>query len=200
MEAHLAVLLDAARRFERGELAEDALYVWWGRVRSPNRRQPLRHLPEVLEVAAELEDDTGRECHLYLTDYRSLYVCHVDGITQENVIPQSGAPVPPYYAAAGLECDYWYRLLDIRRLVADDALALIAELKALRNPNYQDRPVSLYGGMVDLPLVVHRPDARRFFDEPNQESLHRRAALGRVRCSGRRGRHGEGATGEPARR
>ena len=37
---------------------------------------------------------------------------------------------------------------------------MIAELKLLRNPEYHDRPVSLYGGMVDLPLIVVRPDGK----------------------------------------
>lgn len=32
MEAHLAVLLDAVRRFDAGELeADEEIYVWWGR-------------------------------------------------------------------------------------------------------------------------------------------------------------------------
>ena len=171
MEAHLAVLLDAARRYDQGGARDDDLHVWWGRVRSPNRDQPIRHLDQVREVAAALADDEERECHLYLTDYRSLYVCHVDEITEEPVTARPDARVPAYYAEAGLECDFWYRLLDIHRLVADDPLALIAELRALHNLNYRRKPVSLYGGMVDLPLIVTRPDERRFFDEANRDAL-----------------------------
>jgi hypothetical protein len=129
MEAHLALLLAAAAAFERRELGEDALHVWWG------------------------EEDENRECHLYLTDYRSLYVAHVDAITQDDIRASRDSRVPAYYASAGLDCDFWYRLLDVRRLVADDTVAVIAELKTLRNLGYINRPVSLYGGMVDLPLV-----------------------------------------------
>ena len=171
MEAHLAVLLDATRRFDKGEVPEDDLHVWWGRVRSRNREQPIRYLAQVREVAAELDGDADRECHLYLTDYRSLYVCHVDEITEEPLTARPGARVPPYYAEAGLECDFWYRLIDIHRLVADDPLALIAELRSLSNQNYRGKPVSLYGGMVDLPLIVTRPDERQFFDEANRDAL-----------------------------
>ena len=62
-----------------------------------------------------------------------------------------------------MACDFWYKLLDLRRL-ATDTRAVIAELKGLRNLGYHEMPVSLYGGMVDLPLVTYRQDARRFFD------------------------------------
>jgi hypothetical protein len=164
MEAHLALLLDAVKRYDAGELrADDDIFVWWGKVRSPNRRQPLRHLSAALEIGAELEADEEREGHLYLTDYRSLYVAHVDGICRSDAGPPGSANVPDYYARGRLECDFWYKLMDIRRLVADDTIAVIAELKQLTNPEYHDRPVSLYGGMVDLPLIVVRPDGKRFF-------------------------------------
>ena len=42
---------------------------------------------------------------------------------------------------------------------------MTAELKRLRNTRYHDRPVSIYGGLVDPPLLVTREDNRRFFDE-----------------------------------
>jgi hypothetical protein len=171
MEAHLTVLLDAARRFERKEIAEEGLHVWWGKVRSPHRQQELKHLPEVLEIAAELDGDAERECHLYLTDYSSLYVGHVDSIAQDDIRTSPGAQVPGYYDAMGLTCDFWYRLLDIRRLATNDTRAVIAELKGLRNLGYNEMPVSLYGGMVDLPLVVHRTDGRCFFDADNRDQI-----------------------------
>jgi hypothetical protein len=79
--------------------------------------------------------------------------------------------VPDYYARNHLECDFWYKLMDVRRLVADDTLGVIAELKRLRNMNYNDLPVSLYGGMVDLPLIVTRPDGMRFFDPDVRDEL-----------------------------
>jgi len=34
---------------------------------------------------------------------------------------------------------------------------------------YFDRPVSLYGGMMDLPLVVTRPDGQTFFNEDERD-------------------------------
>ncbi len=164
MESHLGVLLDCARRYDAGEVEEEEIYVWWGKVRSPNRQQPLKHLNSALGIGRELDTDPDREGHLYLTDYRALYVAHVDQISQEDVRSINLTHVPAYYTRNHLECDFWYRLADIRRLVADDTLAVIGELKKLRNVDYHDRPVSLYGGMVDLPLVVFRTDDTRFFD------------------------------------
>jgi hypothetical protein len=163
MTAHLTVLLEAARRWTAHETDVEP-YVWWGKVRSPNRQQELRHLPQILQIAAELAADGERECALYLTDYRSLYVGQVDGIRQDDVRTSDREHVPDYYSASGLECDFWYKLLDLRRLVADDTPVVIAKLRALRNTGYYDRPVSLYGGMVDLPLVVYRDDEETFFD------------------------------------
>jgi hypothetical protein len=170
MTAHVGVLLEAARRWNSRETDTEP-YVWWGKVRSPNRQQGLKHLPQVLEIAGELAGDEARECHLYLTDYRSLYVGHVDEIAPADVRQSDSEHVPAYYAEGGLECDFWYKLLDIRRLVADDTPVVIAKLKALRNLGYNDRPVSLYGGMVDLPLVVQRPVQESFFDPDDRSPI-----------------------------
>ena len=103
MDAHLAVFLDWAGRWRRGEAPE--------------------HLPQ--QAPGELEH------------------------------------MPHYYRSQF--ADFWFRLWDIRRLVADDTPAVIEELKRLRNIRYHDRPVSLYGGMVDLPLIVTRPDEVSWF-------------------------------------
>jgi len=97
---------------------------------------------------------------LHLTDYRSLYVAEVGEITDEDVrTTDQAAQVPPYYT--GHAIDFWFQLWDIRRLVTDDTPGVIEELRHLRHTGYHDRPVSLYGGVVDLPLVVFRePEAR----------------------------------------
>jgi hypothetical protein len=164
MEAHLAVLLGHAARYDAEEADEESLYVWWGKVRSPHRRQPLKHLETALAIGRELDEDPDREGHLYLTDYRSLYVAHVDGITTDDVRRSNPDHAPAYYSRNSLDCDFWYKLADIRRLVSEDNLAVIAELKLLQNIGYHDQPVSLYGGMVDLPLIVVRADGARFFE------------------------------------
>ncbi len=172
MEAHLAILLGATARFDLGQLENDEeIYVWWGKVRSPNRRQAIAKLDTILEIGAELERDEEREGHLYLTDYRALYVGHVVGMTRENVGVTDAAHTPDYYAKNHLECEYWYKLMDVRRLVADDTLGVIAELRRLRNLGYNDLPVSLYGGMVDLPLIVTRPDGLRFFEPAVRDEI-----------------------------
>jgi hypothetical protein len=55
--------------------------------------------------------------------------------------------------------------------VLDDTPAVVHELSRLRNIRYHDRPVSLYGGMVELPLIVSREDEPRYFDEATREAL-----------------------------
>lgn len=175
MEQHLAVLLENAARHRAGECDEEDVYVWWGKIRSANRQQPIPHLADVLSIDAELGSDDAtvaadREVHLYLTDYRSLYVAHVGGITADDVSDEEGH-VPPFYAAQGFNCDCWFQLWDIRRMVANDTLAVIEELRKLRNTRYHDRPVSIYGGMVDLPLIVTRDDGARYFDHTVRASL-----------------------------
>src|SRR4051794_7171028 len=166
MDAHLRVLLDNIADFRAGKVKEEDVHVWWGKVKSKNRLDELPHLAELLALNAELSDkaETGREMHLYLTDYRSLYVGHIHEITGEEVTKDDADHVPAYYKESRLKCDCWFRLGDIRRLILDDTVAVIAELKKLRNTHYADRAVSLYGGMVHLPLVVSRDDGARFFD------------------------------------
>jgi hypothetical protein len=44
MDAHLEVLLGWDERRERGEADDDRVYVWWTKLRSQNRQQPLPHL------------------------------------------------------------------------------------------------------------------------------------------------------------
>lgn len=176
MDAHVSVLLRHARasRVQEDDPADD-VYVWWGKLRSPYRQAPLPHLGEILaldEALAESDDDE-RELQLYLTDYRSLYVAHVGGITADD-IRQSRAErpyVPEYYFELEHPADCWFQLWDIRRLVVDDTPAVIAELRNLRNVHYNDQPVSLYGGMVNLPLIVTRPDGARWFDERTRDQL-----------------------------
>lgn len=171
MDAHLRLLLGNITAFRDGKVAEEEVYVWWGKVRSPYRLERLPQLPEILAMDEDLEPDGDRELHLYLTDYRSLYVGHVYEITTDDVRTDEASHVPQYYTERDLECDCWFRLGDIRRLVLDDTVALIAELRKLNNTHYEGRPVSLYGGMVNLPLVVTRNDRARFFDPVVRQAL-----------------------------
>ena len=173
MDAHLRVLLDNIAGFRAGTVKEEDVHVWWGKVKSKNRLDDLPHLAEILALDKELNDggDSDREMHLYLTDYRTLYVGHVYEITAENVTEDEADHVPAYYLENRLKCDCWFRLGDVRRLILDDTVGVIAELRKLRNTHYQDRAVSLYGGMVNLPLIVSRDDGARFFEPAMRESL-----------------------------
>jgi hypothetical protein len=48
MEQHIRVLQDAARKYRHGKLAEEQVYVWWGKLRSEHRPRPLPHVDEIL--------------------------------------------------------------------------------------------------------------------------------------------------------
>jgi hypothetical protein len=135
-------------------------------VRSSNRQQGLPHLDAILALDDQLRGDDGPSCemHLYLTDYQSLYVAHVGEITSDDVLEDDPEMVPAFYRTQDLNCDCWFRLWDIRRVVSANMLDVIEELKKLRNTRYHDRPVSIYGGMVELPLIVTRDDDARYFD------------------------------------
>ena len=162
MDAHLAVLLRWAEARHAGKAADGDVYVWWAKLASPNRQGPLPHAADVVRLQEQI--DAGVETHLYLTDYRSLYVGHLDEITADDVpaeTPEEADHMPPYYR--GRPADFWFRLTDLRRLVSDDTETTIAELKRLKNTRYHDRPVSLYGGMVELPLIVTRADDAAWF-------------------------------------
>lgn len=152
MDAHVNLLIERARAHRDGRLAnEDDVHVWWGRIASPRRADPLPHLADVLELDDQIQD--GVLTHLYLTDYRSLYVADLSEVTVDDVRAR-GADVPGYYR--GLECDVWFGVWDIRRVVAHDTPAVIQELRKLHNTRYHDHPVSLYGGITELPLIVWR--------------------------------------------
>jgi hypothetical protein len=174
MDAHIAVLLDHARSHREGRLGADEVYVWWGKLRSQYRQAPLPHLADVLALGQLIaSEDEALELHLYLTDYRSLYVAHLGGVSSDDVRddPHEAAHIPDYYNKGGLTADCWFQLWDIRRLVLDDTPSVTKELRALRNTRYHDQRVSLYGGMVDLPLIVNRPDGERWFDEDTRQRL-----------------------------
>ncbi|HEV2643427.1 MAG TPA: hypothetical protein VGT98_12000, partial [Candidatus Elarobacter sp.] len=173
MDATLDLLRTAAAGYRDGAHDEEHVFVWWGKVRSSNRQQALPHLEAVLALDEQLHGDDGPsvEMHLYLTDYRSLYVAHVGEITPDDPSVDGSRHVPAYYAANNLVCDCWFQLWDIRRVVTDDMLGVIEELKKLRNTRYHDRPVSIYGGMVELPLIVTRNDGARYFDVDVRDQL-----------------------------
>lgn len=152
MDAHINLLVGRARDHRGGRLSgEDEVHVWWGRIASPRRKEPLPHLADVLELDDQLRAHVPT-C-LYLTDYRSLHVADLSEVTVDDPRGRGGA-VPDYYRE--LECDLWFGIWDIRQVVADDTRAVIQELGKLRNTRYHDHPVSLYGGMTELPLIVWR--------------------------------------------
>jgi hypothetical protein len=169
MDEHLRVLRSWSQKHDDGKADDQALYVWWGKVKSPNRQQPMAHLGDVQSAAEAAR--TGVEVQLYLTDYRALYVGEVLDVASGELSPEEQGHAPSYYREGDLRCDLWFKLGDIRRIVTDDTLLVVEELKKLRNVHYNERPVSIYGGMVDLPLVVTREDERRFFDPDERKAL-----------------------------
>jgi hypothetical protein len=173
MDETIQLLLDRARDMRADKLGEDDVYVWWGKVKSSNRQQRLPHLGDILAIDRDLQvvDGDAPETHLYITDYRSLYVAHVDEITKDDVRKEDGDAVPRFYSESKLECDCWFRLFDIRRVIFDDTVGVVEELRNLANTRYNDRPVSIYGGMVDLPIVATRKDGARYFEPDVRDQL-----------------------------
>ncbi len=173
LDAHVALLLKHAREYRSDQRDEDDVYVWWGKLRSQYRQEPLPHLSDILALDTTLSQPDAAEHHLYLTDYRSLYVAHLAEVRGDDVRLDRHEVeyVPSYYRELGLPADCWFRLWDIRRLVLDDTPGVIEQLRCLRNVRYSDQRVSLYGGMVDLPLLTTRPDGAVWFDEKTRQQL-----------------------------
>ena len=163
LDEHLRILLDWADRYSNGSADYQDIYVWWAKLRSANREAPkLPHHDDIMAIQEQIE--RGVETHLYLTDYRSLYVAHLEDILDDNLLDDDEADhMPEYYRQQ--RADLWFRIVDLRRIVANDTVEVIEELKKLSNTRYHDRPVSLYGGMVELPLIVTRSDERQWFPE-----------------------------------
>ena len=162
MDEHLRILIDWFERHLKGDADWDDVYVWWARLRSGNRLQALPHMDDVLALQKQIE--TGEETHLYLTDYRSLYVALLADITPDDPLGEDDGDHLPAYEH-NKPADINFMLEDIRRLVADDTVATVQELSKLLNVRYESRPVSLYGGMTDLPLIVERPDGQQWFSD-----------------------------------
>ena len=59
MDEHIEVLLRHARAFRDGKTANDDVYVWWGKLRSPYRQAPLPHLGENLKFDSVLSSKNG---------------------------------------------------------------------------------------------------------------------------------------------
>jgi hypothetical protein len=91
LDTHLAILLDWARKRRIGEAKPEDVYVWWGKIRSKNRDGALPHHKDVLAIDAQC--DAQVETHLYLTDYRSLYVAEIGEITDDAPTPKSWSRV-----------------------------------------------------------------------------------------------------------
>ena len=99
MDEHLRVLRGWGSRFTEGTARDDEVYVWWGKVKSSNRQQPMAHRADALGVGDQLEDD---EVQLYLTDYRALYVGDVLEVRGDELPASEHAHVPSYYREADL--------------------------------------------------------------------------------------------------
>src|SRR6187549_3880112 len=108
MDEHLRVLRDWGRRFSEKSVDEEDVYVWWGKVKSSNRQQPLANLSDALAVGEQ--DDAAGELHLYLTDYSALYVGELLEVVGEQLPAGQDAHVPAYYDQKELRCDLWFKL------------------------------------------------------------------------------------------
>lgn len=167
LDEHLRILIAWEKKYRAGDVDQEDVYVWWAKLHSTSRDGALPHRHEITSIQQQI--DAGIETHLYLTDYRSLYVAWLEEITDDDVMRDTAAEldhIPPYYKDRRI--DFFFRVIDVRRIVSDDTPAVIEELKQLSNTRFHDRPVSIYGGMVELPLIVTRADGKSWFDERMQ--------------------------------
>lgn len=174
VEKHVDMLLRYAKEYRAGKRDLEDVCVWWGKVRSPNRLQPLPHLDQVLSLPTEeSRDHPDPETHLYLTDFESLYVAHLGEIRGDDVLrdPEQREWIPDYYFDTQLSCDCWFLVWDVRRLVLNDTVGVVHELRKLLNVRHDNRPVSIYGGMIDLPLIVTETEPQRYFDAPTRDRM-----------------------------
>jgi hypothetical protein len=100
-------------------------------------------------------------------------VAHVAEITAADPRkdPAERARIPAYYLAEGRVADFWFRLWDIRRLVQDDTERVSTISSSSATDRYEDKPVSIYGGMVDLPPIVTEPEPVQYFDEATRAQV-----------------------------
>lgn len=80
--------------------------------------------------------------------------------------------MPHYDINKRLNCDFWLQLWDIQRAVQNDTTGVVEELKKLTKLRYFGRPVSIYGGMADRPLIVTNKQEVRWFDKEIRDGLN----------------------------
>ncbi|MBT8479304.1 MAG: hypothetical protein KJO06_10340, partial [Gemmatimonadetes bacterium] len=100
------------------------------------------------------------------------HLVEVTGRDVPGVDPDQLEHMPSYYRDREVDC--WFRLADIRRLIAGDGAATNEELRNLLNVRYHHRPVSIYGGMIELPLLVERQDGATWFADSDELTGGRR--------------------------
>jgi hypothetical protein len=171
IDAHLAVLFDLAARHGSDAGDPEEIYVWWGGRRAANGA-PAPVPPDGSAPTAREPERLGEgETHLYLTDYRSLYVAQVAELSEDDVLVADRGHVPDCYRGNGGVPDFWLKLRDVRRIVGDDLLAVVEELKRLRHAENGANPFSLHGSATHLPVRVTRTDAEPLFDEKQRNYL-----------------------------
>jgi len=168
MDVHLRVLLHWAEMAEGGEASPEEVYVWWARIRSPERKDPHPYQTQILELDGQIRE--GIETHLYLTDYRSLYVGHLAEITAADIPrerPGEKSHIPDYVLRH--DAGFWFRLRDLRQVVSGDLAGTELEIQRLRNIIKPRKAVSMYGGIADAPMMVRREPPVPWFE--NSEEL-----------------------------
>ncbi len=169
MDEHIKILVRHTDQYRKKKQAEEDCYVWWGKVQSQSRGK-LDHEDDLLDIETEEHrNDPAPETHFYVTDFQSLYVCHVGEITTADVrkTHRSHVPLDTY---AKLTVDIWFKLWDIKRLVKDDTFMVVTELKNLRDARTK-RPFSIYGGLRELPMMVLEDGQPRYFDHEGRHEL-----------------------------
>lgn len=163
LETHAELLRHFIVQHRRGKLPEDQAYVWWGAIRSEGEYKPFTHLSDLLSMQLEC-GDPEREVQLYLTDRDSMFVAHLRELTDMDVRASrlEREHMPPQYVERECEVECWFRISDIR-LIALDVEGTVSAAGELTEARASSWHLALSDDM-EVPMVVTRPDGRRFFE------------------------------------
>lgn len=104
---------------------------------------------------------------LFLTDFSSMYVCHVEKVTKEL----EGVSAPEYYK--DLNVDRWFIASDIREIARNDFDYVRDQvIVKFTTPNFGNHTYALYGNRYDYPLLVEQKNPINYFEGFDEGERH----------------------------
>jgi hypothetical protein len=159
IESHVNMLISSANALE----AKTA----FGKIRSKLRNYDDPLTEKYQSIYAGVSDDAPLQ--LFLTDYSSMYVARVIGVTSEDCY----SIAPSYYRDKNLEVEHWFVINDIRRIAHKDfELVRDTILPNLTTPHFGNHRYAIYGNQYVYPMQVEMINAIDYFSY--EESSHYR--------------------------